>query len=134
MATSGDISREQVEARVIDRRRRMEEDRKMRIFNAKQRTIGIDVQVGFSTELWVWGCGMGRHHERVLACLSGAGERGGFVCATAATPVFQGRRLLHLYVVCNNKTSPLPCWFPQSWRRTEIRIFPLPLIADVGRF
>jgi len=42
MSTSGDVSREQQEARVIDRRRRLEEERKARIFNAKQRTIGID--------------------------------------------------------------------------------------------
>lgn len=42
MSTSGDVSREQQEARVIDRRRRLEEERKARIFNAKQRTIGVD--------------------------------------------------------------------------------------------
>jgi hypothetical protein len=45
MTTSGDVSREQAEARVIDRRKRLEDERKMRIFNAKQRTIGQDVQV-----------------------------------------------------------------------------------------
>lgn len=45
MTTSGDVSREQAESRVIDRRKRLEEERKMRIFNAKQRTIGLDVQV-----------------------------------------------------------------------------------------
>jgi hypothetical protein len=45
MTTSGDVSREQAEARVIDRRKRLEDERKMRIFNAKQRTIGLDVQV-----------------------------------------------------------------------------------------
>ena len=45
--TTGDVSREQAEARVIDRRQRLEEDRKVRIFNAKQRTIGLDLQVLF---------------------------------------------------------------------------------------
>jgi hypothetical protein len=45
MTTSGDVNREQAEARVIDRRKRLEDERKMRIFNAKQRTIGLDVQV-----------------------------------------------------------------------------------------
>ena len=45
MTTSGDVSREQAESRVIERRKRLEEERKMRIFNAKQRTIGLDVQV-----------------------------------------------------------------------------------------
>mmetsp|Transcript_5762 Transcript_5762/g.13971 ORF Transcript_5762/g.13971 Transcript_5762/m.13971 type:complete len:387 (-) Transcript_5762:108-1268(-) len=44
MSTSGDVSREQQESRVIDRRRRLEEERKHRIFNAKQRTIGVDRQ------------------------------------------------------------------------------------------
>uniref|UniRef100_A0A6T8GEW3 RIB43A-like with coiled-coils protein 2 n=1 Tax=Hemiselmis andersenii TaxID=464988 RepID=A0A6T8GEW3_HEMAN len=44
MSTSGDVSREQQESRIIDRRRRLEEERKHRIFNAKQRTIGIDRQ------------------------------------------------------------------------------------------
>eukprot|EP00802_Teleaulax_amphioxeia_P008998 Tamp_09012.p1 GENE.Tamp_09012~~Tamp_09012.p1 ORF type:complete len:388 (-),score=159.43 Tamp_09012:934-2097(-) len=44
MATAGDVRKEQAEARVIERRRRLEEERKMRIFNAKQRTIGVDRQ------------------------------------------------------------------------------------------
>jgi len=44
MSTSGDVSREQQESRVIERRRRLEEERKQRIFNAKQRTIGVDRQ------------------------------------------------------------------------------------------
>eukprot|EP00961_Rhodomonas_salina_P136339 1834381-Rhodomonas_salina.2 len=44
LATSGDVQREQVEARVVERRRRLEDERKQRIFNAKQRTIGIDKQ------------------------------------------------------------------------------------------
>jgi len=44
IATSGDVRKEQAEARVIERRRRLEEERKMRIFNAKQRTIGVDRQ------------------------------------------------------------------------------------------
>eukprot|EP00285_Hemiselmis_virescens_P006024 CAMPEP_0173393364 /NCGR_PEP_ID=MMETSP1356-20130122/22069_1 /TAXON_ID=77927 ORGANISM="Hemiselmis virescens, Strain PCC157" /NCGR_SAMPLE_ID=MMETSP1356 /ASSEMBLY_ACC=CAM_ASM_000847 /LENGTH=386 /DNA_ID=CAMNT_0014351373 /DNA_START=52 /DNA_END=1212 /DNA_ORIENTATION=- len=44
MSTAGDVSREQQESRVIDRRRRLEEERKGRIFNAKQRTIGVDRQ------------------------------------------------------------------------------------------
>ena len=48
MTTSGDVSREQAEARVIDRRKRLEDERKIRIFNAKQRTIGQDVQVKLS--------------------------------------------------------------------------------------
>jgi hypothetical protein len=42
LATAGDVSREAQEARVIDRRRRMELERQERIFNAKQRTIGVD--------------------------------------------------------------------------------------------
>ncbi len=45
LAATSDLTREQAEARVIDRRRRLEDERKMRIFNAKQRTIGLDVQV-----------------------------------------------------------------------------------------
>mmetsp|Transcript_3075 Transcript_3075/g.4979 ORF Transcript_3075/g.4979 Transcript_3075/m.4979 type:complete len:388 (-) Transcript_3075:264-1427(-) len=44
IATAGDVKREQAEARVIERRRRLEEERKQRIFDAKQRTIGIDKQ------------------------------------------------------------------------------------------
>mmetsp|Transcript_44139 Transcript_44139/g.88527 ORF Transcript_44139/g.88527 Transcript_44139/m.88527 type:complete len:388 (-) Transcript_44139:76-1239(-) len=44
IATSGDVQREQAEARVVERRRRLEDERKQRIFNAKQRTIGIDKQ------------------------------------------------------------------------------------------
>jgi len=44
MATAGDVSREQVEARVVERRRRLEDERKQRIFDAKYRTIGIDKQ------------------------------------------------------------------------------------------
>jgi len=44
LATAGDVRKEQAEQRVIERRRRLEEDRKQRIFNAKQRTIGVDRQ------------------------------------------------------------------------------------------
>lgn len=39
------MGREQQELRVIERRRRLEEERKARIFNPKQRTIGVDKYV-----------------------------------------------------------------------------------------